>query len=331
MTNLHDELKAFLPEIKNDRNYWFVRTDSGINFEDFLNSNFIGIGWNYINLSDITNRSLGAESLKEKIAKNEKIDVKLSKGKSKVTAIANKLIRFTDDLKKGDLIVIPSYGSSRLAFGEVKDSKVYIENSPKGECTYNKRKKIKWLEVKHLKDLDPIFYQIIQSRHAISDINKHAPYLDKSVKTLFKKGENAHFVIDVKTKNNIPVFTLFETWTELIRLSEEFAKEEGIAFDANNITAKINVQSPGDVELIVKSVETIVIVAMAFGLITGIDFNIDNKYIKSNFKMKGLIDHLTKFLNNKTKRETVNKLSNNLKELNTESKDVIDSMKELND
>lgn len=331
MNNLLEVINDFIPEINNKRKYWFVRTDSGHNFESFLKGKYIGIGWNDISLFDITNRSAGADQLKAKIAKSEKLDLKLSKGKGSATSIANKLIRFTDSLKKGDLIIIPSSSSSRIAFGEIKESKVYIENNPTDGCTYYKRKKVEWLDVKNLKELDPIFYQIIQSRHAISSIDKYDSYLDKNVKTFFKKGDNSHFIININTKKNIPVFTLFETWTELIRLSEEFANQENVEFDAKDIIAKINVQSPGDVELVVNSVQTIVIIALVFGTITGIDFSIDSKYIKAQFKMKGLIEKITLFLNNKAKRKTVEKLRDNLGELETESKDVIEAMKELNE
>lgn len=329
MKNLSNEFESFIPKIKEDRRYWFVRTDSGQNFDSYLNGKYIGIGWNNIGLSDITNRTESGGNLKMKIAKDQKIDISLSKGKSTVTGIANKLIRFTEGLKKGDLIISPSYGSSRIAFGEILDSKVYIESDSKDECSYYKRKRVKWQEVKNLKELDPIFYQIIQSRHAISNIDKYASYLDKNVKTLYKKGDSSHFIINVNTRKDIPVFTLFNTWTDLIKLAEDFAQEENIKYDRDSITAKINVQSPGDVELIVNCVETISLTAMFFGAITGIDFNIDSKYIKAHFKMPGLLERITAFLNNKTKRKTVDRLSDNLKELNTESKDVIESMKEL--
>lgn len=329
MKNQSSKFESIIPEIDKNRNYWFVRTDSGQNFDSYLEGKYIGIGWNNITLADIKSRSHSGDNLKLKIAKDQKLDITLSKGKGTVTAIANKLIRFSEGLKKGDLIIMPSYGSSRIAFGEIKNSSVYIENIPKDDCTYYKRKAVNWMEVKNLNELDPIFYSIIQSRHAISKIDKYASYLDKNVRTIYKKGDAAHFIIDVNSRKDIPIFTLFNTWTDLIKLSAEFAEKEGLEYDTDSITAKINVQSPGDVEIIVNSVQTIALTAMVFGAVCGIDFSIDSQYVKAKFKMPRLWERISAFLNNKTKREAVKKLANNLKALDTNSKDVIESMKEL--
>src|SRR5690606_34959765 len=129
-----------------------------------------GIGWNEISLSDLRSRTVF--DVKERIAQTQGIDRNLKKGKSEITSIYNKLKKF-DSLKKGDVVVIPSANSTRLAFGQIEDDRAYPDIENVSTCPYHKRRRVKWLQVKHLSDLDPFFYEMKSNRHSISDINRY--------------------------------------------------------------------------------------------------------------------------------------------------------------
>jgi hypothetical protein len=193
--------------IDNERGYWFVRTDNGINFDTYYENGFIGIGWNDITLEDLT--KLSVNDVQAKIAKNNNYDLQLARGKSKVTGIYNKLIRFKD-IKKGDVIMMPSYGSGRLAFGIVEDSNVYVELEKTGDCEYYKRKKIDWKTVKNIKSLDSKFYEIKLTRHAISNVKTYENYIDRVISTFYFKANTGNFVFEVNKKEDINLSHLLE-------------------------------------------------------------------------------------------------------------------------
>jgi len=130
--------------IESHRGYWFVRTDSGKNFETFVKNSFIGIGWNGITLEDLRDASLKAAEVKRKIAKRYNIDIDKSSGKGKTTAIYTKLLRFKE-FKKGDLIIIPSSNSKLYAFGIIQDNSIYNDIDQTHNCSYYKRRKVEWL------------------------------------------------------------------------------------------------------------------------------------------------------------------------------------------
>ena len=48
--NLLKILKLPVRILNNNMNYWFVRTESGKYYKDFLFNSYIAVGWNYINI-----------------------------------------------------------------------------------------------------------------------------------------------------------------------------------------------------------------------------------------------------------------------------------------
>ena len=112
--------------IDSNREYWFVRTDGGKHFKTFYENGFIAIGWNEITLEDIKNVTPGGNSIKNKLAKVYNKDITQTKHKRDVTSYFNKIMRF-HQLRMGDVVMIPSFGSSHLAFGIVDDQETYID------------------------------------------------------------------------------------------------------------------------------------------------------------------------------------------------------------
>lgn len=240
---------TLVPEIPDKRSYWFIRTDSGIHFDDYYKYNFIGIGWNYLTPRELQN--LDTESVKKIIAKREDLDMSISKSKGLVTSIYNKLIRF-QNLKKGDLILIPSYGASSFAFGILDDDKIYTESEKIGTCDYIKRRKVKWIKTTTIDSLDPIFYKIKMSRHAISDIDKYAKFIDRETESLYTKHGYAHFIINVRKEDDInlqKLISFIDAVKKLVNDANEYFKyEENIT----ELAIRLNLQSPGIIELISK-------------------------------------------------------------------------------
>jgi len=148
----NDELQQILnifniPEININTNYWFVRTESGKFFKDFYFSKYISIGWDELSDSEQI-KSLSFDVLKEQIKNIYKNDIRPGQ-------TANQIRRFMFDMKKGDIVLIPSINSDLIAFGEILEDEYYIYENTSSEleeyiddvsyekCNYKKKKKCK--------------------------------------------------------------------------------------------------------------------------------------------------------------------------------------------
>ncbi|WP_412468207.1 hypothetical protein [Pedobacter sp. KLB.chiD] len=249
-----------------EKDYWFVRTDNGIHFETYVQNNFIGIGWNEITLNDL--RTKTPDEIKGKIADVYNIDIALTRGKGQVSAIFNKLKRF-QNLKKGDLIIIPSANSSRFAFGIIADQRIYVDADQHYNCDYYKRRKVEWLDVKNVRDLDPIFYQVKNTRHAISSINDYDTFIDAVTDVVYKKDGFSYYVLDVNTHEDInikPLVSLVENLQILLeRINQEFVLNE----DTNDSSIKLNLQSPGKIIIKLRSGTSLILLAVLLALANG--------------------------------------------------------------
>lgn len=252
-------------EVEEDKGYWFVRTDSGIHYETYYKNGFIGIGWNYITIEDLTKKS--ESDVKNKIAKTQKLDLEITKSKSRVTSIYTKLKRF-QGLKKGDLVIIPSYGSSRYGFGIIDDERIYSDVDQGDECEHYKRRRVKWLAEKHVSNLDPIFHLVKVSRHAISDVSRYSNYIDNVTNSLYVKQDYGHYVLDITTNDDINVndlIDLVQTINSLsIKINQHFEFEE----DIDETFIRLNLQSPGKVEFKQKAKATIITLAIILSLVS---------------------------------------------------------------
>ncbi|WP_265131242.1 hypothetical protein [Chryseobacterium oranimense] len=242
-------VKEILDKVENfnsDRNYWLVRTDYGKNFEDFYKGKYIAIGWDYLTLDEIKSKSVS--EIKQKIAKHDNLDFSITKQKRKITLAYNKINTFLN-LKEGDIIVVPTRNSSRLAFGEIV-GEPYEEKEALESGDYFKRRNVKWIDLESIYKLDPNLRQLKANQHSISNINRYAPFIDKVVGNLFKKGDNTHYVLNFETQDDINFRDLNALMADIDKLVIEINKEFNFNEDLDNFFVKINLQSPGTIELI---------------------------------------------------------------------------------
>jgi len=253
------ESLSFIPELTNP-NYWFVRTDGGLYFDSFVEGGYIAINWNSITKADILSMGGSGEAIKNKIALTEKIDNSVKQGKMQVTGILSKLVRFKE-LNKGDTIIIPSHNSSRLAFGVIEDNEIYNDGNDV-ICPYIKRRKVNWVAIKNMQDLDPVFFQIKNSRHAISDIKRHSKYIDIVTNKMFFKNGYGHLVLNVKSPGDINLQDLLGVFEDILivakKINEVFEFEEEI----EECSIKINIQSPGPAMLKLVNGSTLAILGL---------------------------------------------------------------------
>jgi restriction system protein len=245
-----EELIKYVPQIPEDQRYWFVRTNSGEFYDNFVNEGFIGIGWNQIEIKHLTENRPLSDIVRDKY-KNE----------NRPNYVANQIKTFCNDMKKGDIVLIPSSRSTYIHFGIVRDDEPYEEDIPievenieehpellfeyEGVCPYRKRRKVDWIKVIRRDDLDPQLYKLIYSQHTISNADSYAEYIDKSLFDFYVKGDKCHFILHVRKKEHIKAHHLIPFMSDLLSIADA-----GKLSSDDEIDIKVSVQSPGTIELI---------------------------------------------------------------------------------
>tara|TARA_R110002074_G_scaffold391904_1_gene577006 strand:- start:37 stop:816 length:780 start_codon:yes stop_codon:yes gene_type:complete len=228
---------------------------------------------------------------------------------------ASQLFKFAYEIKKDDIVIIPSQGSREISFGEILKTPAYIETNTN---YFQKRKSVKWLETTTRDNLDPNLFKLMFSHHTISEAGLYEDYIDKEINSFFIKGQRAHLVLGVQATNDIKARDLFEMGTLSLDLLDEFAKSHNVNVDSQNINVKLNVQSPGQIELSGLDMGGIVILALIFLFIVGggAEISFGEKF-KLNLKTDGIIEKVRMFIKsgteNKIKKEILKKHLRDLK------------------
>jgi len=180
---------------------------------------------------------------------------------------------------------------------------------------------VHWLKTVQRDDLDPYLYRLMYSHHTISEGDFYSEYIDKVINSFFIKDEVAHLILDVQTTVAIPAKDLFEMGTVALSLLGEFRQEEkDIKFNLEDVDVKMNLQSPGTVEL-AGSIVAITILGIIFIAVAGGEFKIKYKNdLSVGIKTQGIIEKVASFL--QSRRDIKNQadiLAKHTKGLNIEN------------
>lgn len=239
-----------------ERDYWFVRTDGGEYFETFYYNKFIAIGWNDVTLAslkklseDTIKSSIEKKYIKPKIEAQEK-EFKPGTIKAQITGVLNKIKNF-NSLKKGDIVIIPSAGSYELAFGIVGDEITYEKFDNSNNCPYAKRRSVRWIKRVKKHELDAKFAYICTPSHAISKIDKDdfQDIIDNSMYNAYYSKGYGNISIHIGSKDDIDYLSLRTMIDNLINLANEYNVANGIDEKIDHTYIKLNVQSPGFLNL----------------------------------------------------------------------------------
>jgi hypothetical protein len=325
-----NEIIDSLTVFNNTRNYWFIRTQAGDFYKTFIENSYIAIGYDSINLSSIKNATSDKRGKKQlaEIIKKKFPD------ESRPGYIGNQLIDFSYNIKKGDIVIIPSASSAQISIGEVIETPVFELKDSLGitDCPFLKRKKIKWLRQNlTFKQIDSNLISIKYSQRTVTKIKEDFyPYIDRIISPIYIKNDNAHLAINVQRHDNFPAYDVFKTWIELLDLTEEFGKEENLKIEKEDINLKINVQSPGTIEFITYSVIGVIVLATLVTALIGAEYESNSRPFRFKFKSDGLIKKISDFLDKKKDREFKEKLTNKLIEMEIKSEELIEILKSVN-
>ena len=241
-----------IPEIPTNCNFWMIRTNNGLFFNEFITKHYISIGWNAIKKNTFPLSKPQKESMENYIK---------YKYKTSVPGLAiNKCEKFCFNLKKGDIAVIT--GKEEIAFAIIGD--YYEENSErfteqleidtndkisKGlrqniiECPYCKRRKIDIISIiSNREEINPYLYKaLLLNKHSLSSLNQYSDTILSSCYDIYLWKGTLSFSFKVQTRDNINAVVLSNficSFTSLLK-----------NIDEKDISVKIALHSPGDIIL----------------------------------------------------------------------------------
>lgn len=273
-----------IPIVPQDIHYWIIRTNGGEYYEDFILHKYISISWDYVSLNTLYNNSddeikrLIEFYEKDSTSPTDSDDESDGSFKGKITTILNKINRFVFEIDKGDIILIPSKNSDRVTIAEVSGDvyevenyvETYLQANPTTEiipCPYRKRRKIKPLKTISKGQMDIYLSKAFNSQHALNNMDEYAPFINRTIYGIYSCGDELHTTLHAGHPNGLSLKELVDLSVQLEKTADCIAEQCGIPFDSSQVEVKLNIHSPGLIELIgAISSSGIILTLLVFGL-----------------------------------------------------------------
>lgn len=334
---MEEELQALIdaiPVVSDKRKYWFVRTNSGLYYEDFKSRNYVGIGYNEISLTKIkdAHEREGMPTKKSAVNPFKEHIVSVYPDETRPMYIGRQLIDFIYNIKKHDIVIIPSESSEELLIGEVEETPAYVEEggTELAACLFQRRKKIKWIKEFSRIEMDSNLLKIIYVHRTVTALDEDlGSFVERSINKFYVKGGVAHLTLNVERPDSISALSFYKGWGDLLDLTDQLERELGIEPDVDKIQTKVNVNSPGPVELISLSITGILLLTIVLGYVIGVDLE-TYRLIKVKIKTDGLIKRIQDFKNDKQRRKLIESANHKLlNDLNVNEDQLVDIIKTL--
>jgi len=245
---LQESIYQSIPFVKIDENqkYWLVRTQSGDYYQEFYHENFIGVGWDELDLK-LIHESPDEEQIIEYIKKQYPDEKQPGR-------ILNQIKRFLYDIKIGDIVLIPSHSSLYVSFGVVVSNlyieEVNIDDVLDGKCPFQKRKKVRWLKTIRREELDPYLYRLLNSHHTITDATPYSTFIDRTLHSFYIKGNSAHLIFGIQKPDNIPAVDLVDVLNKTLELIPIINSLTDSEYKKEDIDIRLTLNSPGIIEIV---------------------------------------------------------------------------------
>lgn len=228
-------------DIESTRHYWFIRTQAGSYFEEFFLDGFVGIGHEDVPCVAEQDRT---EQLIEQVKQTH----------PQATRVLNQIYKFCNEIKRNDIVIIPSASSAKFAFGLIEDDQMYTEqisssDIEEGKCPFSRRRKTKWITGIDKNRVDSKLYQFFRNQQALSQVDEYSEYIERALHSFYIKNNVAHFTLSVETPNSPNAFDIPIFMCEILKKLEIIYTELDIRLEYNDIKSRTNVQSPGLIEV----------------------------------------------------------------------------------
>lgn len=293
---LDNILNFQLKVIPESTRFWMIRTQKGYFYNEFISRNFVAIAWNNIDeCTDFTQNS--REQLKDEIIINFP-EIK------RPSTVINKCNNFINEVKEGDILVIPSKGSQYITFAlageyfedesktvDLEKKVIYrIKNNDVDvndvSCPYKKRRKISLLRTIRSDDVNVSLYRAISNYHGISNLDDYSYHILNELYNCYAYRNYTALVYNIR---KITPIKPRELSSFIYGNSECLCR----VIPEDNLSIQTELHSPGDAILLLKDMYTVakdnwaIILGLLVMLGGGSAFS---------FKVPGLIDIIKKAL-----------------------------------
>lgn len=289
-----DSIIEGIPSIDSNKDYWLVRANSGEFYRDFQLNDYIGIGWNEISLNDIENAGGNPQIMKRTL--KDKLNVKKDISENQFGIWSGQLLRFYNNIKIDDFVVVPSTNSSHFIVGKVigpsfelsQEELEAIEPSRSYKSSdFMKRFPVEWIGDFSRSEADSALYKLIYSQQTLTKINEYKPFINRALFKCYIDDGKLHLTYKVRNPNDV-------SSRDLGRFIYLYGDLNYLLDSDNEVDVKVNVQSPGDVELIAPVVQYAI---AAFILSAGGIFALHGgrlKILGNEFDFPGLLHSIDK-------------------------------------
>lgn len=300
--NSIQQLVESLPIISKNRNYWLVRTQSGSYYDSFYKYNYIALGYDKIPYSQIQKTKDKYPLENEFFNALREIVIRAYPEEERPGLIASQISKFFYEIKKGDIVIIPSQSSKKISFGIVTQTflkEVSESDIDRTGCPYIFRKSIRWEKAVLRDELDPYLFKIFQAHQAINNINDYSELIERNLNNFFVKDQEAHLVLEVETQKEIHAKYLFNLGSTYLNFLDEVAKKYNLDISSEDIEVKITLNSPGRLHFKAPKWSSVV----TFGLVILAVNGGGLEYKDFKLSTSGIIKSLTDFYNQQHDRQ----------------------------
>lgn len=309
-------LNKYVHTVEHSNSYWMVRTMSGNYFDEFVKGKYIAIGYNEIQLSEISEISVDDNAaitlLKNKVAEIYKDAVRPGH-------IVSQLIRFCKGINVGDIVILPGPSSFRLAICRVT-GETFENVGACTECPFQKRIPIEVIKVITKTILPPKAMLMFNSRHPISDITPYASYIDDSLLDYYNKNDETHVVLKINTEKDVSVSTFYAI-EQLFKITEDFCKEQNIGGSSSEVALKVQMESKGALHFISRNKYFLALVALGILFINGGGLKIKYKNCDLDLSTHGLFGSYNEYMDRKADRALIESIKKSLDSLRISTPD----------
>lgn len=265
--NFSDILSS-IAAISSQRKYWMVRTMAGAYYADFIRNNYIAIGYNEIPLEQLNNLPQSNKQAKAalKVLFEDAYPENRSVGHS-----VSQLLRFSREVRIGDIVIIPSENATHVAIGVITSEMYEIEEldlNVDNRCQFKKRMRVDWKSFSRRRNLSPSLQMMFVSRHPISDVTSYAPYIDSRISDCYLKNEEMNLVLKISTRKDVDWDDFFNL-KALTVLTEQFCRNYDLNLGDAPIHMKIQMESPGSLRLSSVSTGKLLVVGLIVIALSG--------------------------------------------------------------
>lgn len=305
-----ERINDYVFNVSHNVHYWMVRTMGGEYYHEFIEKGFIAIGYNEIALSE-----LEAINPEDYVAVNQLRSrvIEVYSDMPKPGQIVTQLLRFCKQIRVGDVIVLPGYSSHEISLCRVRGN-VYEETNTNNrieECAFAKRLPIEVVRTTTRRSLPPKAQMMFNSRHAISNIDYYAMYIDNSMMDYYDKDDETHVVLKIDTDDEVPASAFFDFYN-LMCLTERFCQENDIEGTAKDTVMKVQMESKGMLHFVSSKKTYLALLALGILFINGGGLKVHYGNFDIDLSTQGVFGAYSEYLDRKMDREVKQSIKNSL-------------------